>query len=180
MGGIGQQGREQTFREKKKREKEKKKKGNTLNKLLPLLWSGNRGRGTALPSALNKHCGPTTTYKAGLDVSACRLEGRGVSRGWGRERNPSDCAALHKTPGESRKTPAKLKQAVPPPAAAAQRSERRSVSAVSVGKMRDFVSVRGADRRFRHLPAVKLTLLSKVRPHVKPSHPRFRKTNEYF
>lgn len=81
---LDNKGGSRRFR-KKKKEKEKKKKGNTLNKLLPLLWSSNRGRRTALPSALNKHCGPTTTYKAGLDVRACRLERRGVSRGWAKE-----------------------------------------------------------------------------------------------
>lgn len=103
-------------RREKNREKEKEKKGNTLNKLLPLLWSSNRGRRTALPSALNKHCGPTTTYKAGLDVRACKLEGRGVSRRWARERGTPPTVADTKLP-ESLAAPAELKQVVPPAAA---------------------------------------------------------------
>lgn len=93
-------------REKKKKGKgEKKKRGNTLNKLLPLLWSSNRGRRTALPSALNKHCGPTTTYEAALDVKGMQIgRERGVKRCWEWGGDPSDCC-LHKYRGKSRGPP---------------------------------------------------------------------------
>lgn len=129
LGGIGRQGREQIPPRPPPLKKKRKKKGNMLNKLLPLLWSGNRGRGTALPSALNKHCGPTTTYKPVLDVWRCRLEERERERGVGR------CPGQRRTPPSVAytETVAKTRRH-----SSARRGEKRTVS---VGKMWDFVSV---------------------------------------
>lgn len=98
-----------------------------MNKLLPLLWSSYRGRRTALPSALNKHCGPTTTYEAALDVWGCRLEGRGVSRGVRVKEEPLATVA-HPKDGRKSADPCRA-------VAKTRRLRRRSVVTVSVGKM---------------------------------------------